>query len=154
MGIKNVSRKSLWAKAENMMKKRYKNQKNWRKYSFLSWGFVYYPLIHRRRDYGPRLLRHAKGVPPFPISGKSTPRRLLRNRGKVGGVIELRQHDGCSSAQEEVCIIFKRNEAEWLMFYFNTFIYHSLSYKRLFLALREEFRILTGAAREKTNRPI
>ena len=137
MGIKNVSRKSLWAKAEKTTKKRYKNQKKLRKYSFLSWGFAYYPLIHRRRDDGP-----------------PSPQRLLRNRGKIGGVIELRQHEDCSSAQGEICIIFKRNEAEWLIFYFNTFIYHSLSYKRLFLALREEFRILTGAARKKTNRPI
>ena len=30
-----------------------------------------------------RLLRHAFSVPPFPLSGKSTPQRLLRNRGKV-----------------------------------------------------------------------
>ena len=102
----------------------------------------------------PRLLRHAGGVPPFPIAGKSTPRRLLRNRGKVGGVIELRQHNDCSSAQGEVCIIFKRNEAEWLIFYFNTFVFHSLSYKRLFLALRRLFRSLTEAAREKINRPL
>ena len=52
--------------------------------------------------------------------------------GKVGGVIELRQHNDSSSAQGEVCIVFKRNEAEWLIFYFNTFLFHSLSYKRLF----------------------
>ena len=36
-----------------------------------------------------RLLRHAGGVPPFPIAGKSTPQRLLRNRGKVGVCDEL-----------------------------------------------------------------
>ena len=49
-----------------------------------------YPLIHRRRDDGPRSsaepppFRHAKGVPPFPLSGKSTPQRFFQNRGKVG----------------------------------------------------------------------
>ena len=32
----------------------------------------------------PPPFRHARGVPPFPLSGKSTPQRLLRNRGKVG----------------------------------------------------------------------
>ena len=31
----------------------------------------------------PPPFRHAGGVPPFPIAGKSTPQRLLRNRGKV-----------------------------------------------------------------------
>lgn len=97
----------------------------------------------------PRLLRHVGGVPPFPIAGKSTPQRLLRNRGKVGGVIELRQHDDCSSAQGEVCNVFKRNEAEWLKVYPNTFVFHSLSYNRLFLSLRRHFRSLTEAAREK-----
>ena len=43
-----------------------------------------------------RLLRHAKGVPPFPLSGKSTPQRLLRNRGKVGMGGERCSRDICA----------------------------------------------------------
>ena len=132
MGIKNVSRKSLWAKAENWWKNGIKIKKNEENIHFYHEDLLIIPSSTVVATTVPRLLRHAKGVPPFPISGKSTPQRLLRNRGKVGGVIELQQHDDCSSAQGEVCIIFKRNEAEWLIFYFNTFIYHSLSYKRLF----------------------
>ena len=46
------------------------------------------PLIHRRRDDGPRSsaepppFRHAKGVPPFPLSGKSTPQSSAKPSGR------------------------------------------------------------------------
>ena len=47
-----------------------------------------------RSSAEPPPFRHAKGVPPFPLSGKSTPQRLLRNRGKVGAGVVCRCDDG------------------------------------------------------------